>query len=117
LAWQKKGSPLFILASLLSEAGIDSSAYAQLAENGRIALRDLSVADRTKLADSMSIPLDTQDTFNGMERIYALRGPITKDRDLFKPLLWELARDFQKMASLTQNSLSQQLSTTPNSCV
>lgn len=94
LALNKKSKPVTYTTSLLDTIHIETSKYK--AENGTIRIGDLDQDDLKKLAAAMSIPVDKQDTFNGMENIYSYRSPITKDKELFKDILREIAKNYAK---------------------
>nr|WP_295783417.1 NUDIX domain-containing protein [Rhodoferax sp.] len=47
---------------------------------------------RARFACALDIPLDRQVTFLDMERLYALRAPLTRHPDLFAPQLWRIAQ-------------------------
>lgn len=78
-------------ASVLAEAGI------RLTGREAMPLAELSPELRQRLANRLAIPLDRQITFLDLERIYRLRGPITKNLRAFVPLLRQIARDYQAM--------------------
>lgn len=78
---------LSIPSDILSKIDIDISKY-----NSRdIKLTDLTGDDLQKYASSMRIPLEQQETFNKMEEIYVMRGPFTKNKELFPDLLRKVA--------------------------
>lgn len=62
-----------------------------------INLRQLSETDLNTLKKHLKLPTITQETFNKMEEIYALRGPFTKNKGLFPDYLKCLANDYKKM--------------------
>lgn len=90
-----KGETFHYPLSLLEDVGVNIEPYAAQAKNGNIPLNIVSEADRHILSEAMSIPIDRQETFNGMEEIYRLRGPIAKDTELFAPILRKIAEDYQ----------------------
>ena len=83
---------LAIPADLMSKIGIDTAKYNR-DEKNNIKLNDLAKnrEDIAKYADAMRIPLEQQETFNKMEEIYVMRGPFTKNKELFPDLLREVA--------------------------
>jgi ADP-ribose pyrophosphatase YjhB (NUDIX family)/adenosine deaminase len=76
---------------LLETAGIRAGSGPQ------VRLAALSPAVRDTLAARLALPVDRQSTFAGLERVYALRGPIARRVDLFEPLLRQVARDYAAM--------------------
>jgi hypothetical protein len=76
---------------LLETAGI------QAGSGSEVRLAALSPAVRETLAARLVLPVDRQSTFAGLERVYALRGPIARRVDLFEPLLRQVARDYAAM--------------------
>ena len=82
-------------ADYLQEIGIDISKYEQN-ENGQILISSIDEADVRLLKEHLAIPITTQETFNKMEEIYKLRGPFTKNPELFADYLKALAKDYQK---------------------
>ncbi len=56
------------------------------------ALSTLGPAARARLACALDIPLDRQVTFLDMERLYAMRAPLTRHPALFAPQLWRIAQ-------------------------
>ncbi|MCB9678981.1 MAG: NUDIX domain-containing protein [Alphaproteobacteria bacterium] len=76
-------------AKLLALAGIAATADIPLA-----AAPD---AVRDALARALSLPLDTQHTHKDMDRVYALRRPITKHRPAFPALCAQIAADYAAM--------------------
>lgn len=81
-------------AKLLEKVGIDINNY-YIDENGNVELNSLTDSDIEILKEGLKIPQVTQETFNKMEEIYALRGPFTKNKELFPDLLYELAKDYK----------------------
>ncbi|MBR4004033.1 MAG: hypothetical protein IKI95_08350 [Clostridia bacterium] len=79
---------------LLDKAGIQYSFY-QPDESGMYALEDIISNSQNKqlLVNSMKIDTSEQETFNKMEDIYAMRGPLTKNKDMFIPILRAIAED------------------------
>lgn len=68
-----------------------------LAQAGIFCERDtplsaLAPAARDRLACALDIPLDRQVTFLDMERLYAMRAPLTRHPALFAPQLWRIAQ-------------------------
>jgi adenosine deaminase len=92
LALNKPGEPITYPTYLLESLNIDTTRY--IVKDQQLAVRDLDLNDLLKLEMAMAIPVDKQDTFNGMEGIYQYRGPITKNKDLFKDILREIGRDY-----------------------
>lgn len=56
------------------------------------ALTELDDLARARLACALDIPLDRQTTFLEMERLYALRAPLTRHPALFAAQLWRIAQ-------------------------
>lgn len=79
---------------LLTKIGIDVSNYS-IDENGNIELETISDKDIATLKEHLMISQVTQETFNKMEEVYALRGPFTKNKALFPDLLKALAQDYK----------------------
>ena len=86
-----------IPASLAKKAGIDITQYA-VDKQDNILLSDIAARhdDMEKYMDSMRIPLEQQETFNKMEEIYVMRGPFTKNPDMFPALLRKTASSHAK---------------------
>ena len=82
--------------NLLKEIGIDIGTY-QLENQDSILLSQLSEKDINILKDRLKLPIITQETFNKMEEIYKLRGPFTKNKELFPDLLKSLANNYKEM--------------------
>lgn len=80
---------------LLESIGIDISRY-EVDEKGKIRFNDIDEKDIEILKKSLKISPITQETFNRMEEIYALRGPFTKNKECFPDFLRVLAEDYQK---------------------
>lgn len=82
-----------IPAWILEKSGIDTSRYV-VDEKNNVLLRDVAAhkTDMDKYLSSMRIPLEQQETFNKMEDIYVMRGPFTKNPDLFSSLLRKTAQ-------------------------
>ncbi len=59
---------------------------------GDMPLTTLEEPARQRFACALDIPLDRQVTFLDMERLYALRAPLTRHPALFAPQLWRIAR-------------------------
>ena len=79
---------------LLTKIGIDVINYS-IDESGNIKLDSISDKDLAILKEHLMISQVTQETFNKMEEIYALRGPFTKNKTLFPDLLKSLAIDYK----------------------
>ncbi len=86
---------IFYPSWCLEKVGIDLNKY-NFNENGSIRLRDISQEDLKILESKLKLPQATQETFNKMEEIYALRGPFTKNKELFPDYLRMLADDYKK---------------------
>jgi ADP-ribose pyrophosphatase YjhB (NUDIX family) len=56
-----------------------------------MALDALAPVARDRFANALDIPLDRQVTFLDMERLYAMRAPLTRNPALFVPQLWRIA--------------------------
>lgn len=95
LALNKQGNPVTYSRDELIALGIDTAKYG---DKDRIAVKELAENkhDLQLLKNAMAIPVDKQDTFAGMEKIYVYRGPITKDKELFKDILWAIAEDYHR---------------------
>lgn len=78
-------------SELLELAGIHTQ------EKTALPLGHLSLELRRILEQRLCIPLDRRIPFIGMEKIYRLRAPITKNLDTFIPLCRQIARDYQAM--------------------
>ncbi|MDR1917362.1 MAG: hypothetical protein LBQ05_00015 [Christensenellaceae bacterium] len=63
--------------------------------NGKYLLDDIIADDKNRqlLIGAMKIDTSEQETFNKMEEIYATRGPITKNPNLFIPILKTIAKE------------------------
>lgn len=81
-------------ASYLEKLGIDMNQYS-IDLYGNVLLSSVDKNDIEKLKSGLIIPQITQETFMKMEDIYAMRGPFTKNKELFPELMKELARDYQ----------------------
>ena len=82
-------------ANDLQNMGIDITKYEQN-EEGKINVNDLNEEDLAILEDYIRMPMITQETFPRMERVYSLRKPFTKNKEMLPDLLKELALDYQK---------------------
>lgn len=78
-------------AELLESAGI------RLERRGAVPLAELSPELRGTLARALVLPLDRQVPFAELERVYRLRGPITKHPAAWEPLLRAIAADYGRM--------------------
>ncbi|MBL8193100.1 MAG: hypothetical protein JNM06_04710, partial [Blastocatellia bacterium] len=67
-------------------------------EKEPLPLANLSTELQNILVQRLSIPLDRRVPFVGMEKIYKLRSPITKNIKTFIALCWQIAKDYQRMA-------------------
>ena len=65
-------------------------------EKGNVKLSDISPIDLEIMKNRLKLSQITQETFNKMEEIYDLRGPFTKNPELFGDYLRELAKDYQR---------------------
>lgn len=81
-------------AYLLTRIGVDISQY-EVDENGKIKLNSISDKDLDILKTKLMISPVTQETFNKMEEVYDLRGPFTKNKELFPDYLKTLAQDYK----------------------
>ena len=61
-------------------------------EPDKLPLSALQATARDQLACALDIALDRQVTFLDMERIYAMRAPLTRHPALFEPQLWRIAQ-------------------------
>ena len=82
-------------SKLLSKIGIDVSKY-DIDANGNIELASINDNDIATLKEKLIISQVTQETFNKMEEVYTLRGPFTKNKELFPDLLRALAQDYKE---------------------
>ena len=80
---------------LLNQVGIMHNSL-EADENGNVKLSGLNDYELRMLRESLKLPQVTQETFNKMEEIYDLRGPFTKNPELFGDYLTELAKDYQR---------------------
>ena len=76
---------------LLELAGIHTT------EKEPLPLANLSTELQNILVQRLSIPLDRRVPFVGMEKIYKLRSPITKNIKTFIALCHQIAKDYQTM--------------------
>lgn len=81
-------------AHFLAQVGVDTGQY-EIDEKGNIELKSVSDEDLDTLKSGLMISPVTQETFNKMEEIYALRGPFTKNKELFPDLLHSLAETYR----------------------
>ena len=81
---------LSLSASLLAEAGVHIDG-----PSARVA--DLPEGAQAKLARAVEVPIDKRITFLDMERIYRVRGAITKSELTFVAILRRLALDYAAM--------------------
>lgn len=70
----------------------DTLAQAGIATGHDLPLAQLPPPARARFAAALDIPLDRQVTFLDMERLYALRAPLTRHPALFVPQLWRIAQ-------------------------
>ena len=82
-------------ASKLEQLGISTDRY-EVDENGQVKLSALSEYDMENMKNGLKLSQVTQETFNKMEEIYDLRGPFTKNPEMFGDYLWELGREYQR---------------------
>ncbi len=80
----------------LEKMGIDIDKYG-LTKDDKIDFNRISNQDLETMKFKLKISPITQETFNKMEEIYALRGPFTKNKELFPVLLRELAYNYADM--------------------
>lgn len=74
---------------------IDVDQY-EVGADGLVKLNSISEQNIEKMKSKLMISPVTQETFNKMEEIYALRGPFTKNKELFPDYLRALANDYKK---------------------
>lgn len=79
---------------LLEKAGIKIDVNSS--EQKNISFSELSEDNIEQLKNAMILSPVTQETFLTMEDIYALRGPITKNKELFPDLLKSLANEYKE---------------------
>ena len=82
-------------AKFLTKMGIDVSKYS-IDDEGNIALTSIDETDIESIKSQLMISPVTQETFNKMEEVYALRGPFTKNKELFPDYLRALAEDYKR---------------------
>ena len=82
-------------ASLLTELGIDVKKYS-IDDEGNVALTSIDKEDIEAMKSQFMISPVTKETFKRMEKIYALRGPFTKNKELFLDYLRALAEDYKR---------------------
>ena len=82
-------------AQYLKKVGIDTSQY-EVDDAGNINMNDISEGDLDALKSGLMISPVTQETFNKMEEVYTLRGPFTKNKELFTDLLHSLAETYRE---------------------
>ena len=91
--------------SLLNKIGINISRYTTFDKvinqktgetQNFVKFNDLDKKDINLLKENLMISPITQETFNKMEEIYALRGPFTKNSELFPDYLRALAEDYKR---------------------
>lgn len=76
-------------ASLLEAAGVRGG--------GDLLVSELPPSARERLARALEVPVERRVTFVDMERIYRLRGPVTKSEAALPAILRTLARDYAAM--------------------
>ena len=84
------GADITMPRALLDEAGVHI-------EGAAARIGDLPDGARARLARALSVPIDKRITFLDMERIYRLRGAITKAPQTFAVILRKLAEDYAAM--------------------
>lgn len=82
-------------AYMLTKLGIDAGKYS-IDDKGNVALTSLDESDIETMKSQFMIPPVTQELFTRMEKIYALRGPLTKSKELFPDYLRALAEDYKR---------------------
>ena len=85
-------------AKFLTKLGIDAQKYT-VDDKGNVLLSLLDKDDIVKMRMGLIISPVTQETFNKMEEIYALRGPFTKNKELFPDFLRALAKDYKEQGT------------------
>ena len=96
---------------VLEKIGIDMSGY-EVDDKGMVELASINEKDIKVLKEALAMPIATQELFNRMEEVYALRGPMTKNKALFPDLMMALAEDYAKNGvEYAELSLSDVLST------
>lgn len=70
----------------------DTLAQAGIYSEHDMPLVVLDPTARARFACALDIPLDRQVTFIDMERLYAMRAPLTRHPALFVPQLWRIAQ-------------------------
>lgn len=78
----------------LEQIGINTTDFL-INEKNEISLEGVIANEKNKmiLKNAMKIDTSEQETFNRMEEIYALRGPFTKNPNMFLPIVKEIAKD------------------------
>ena len=82
-------------AQYLKKVGVDTSQY-EVDGSGNVNINAISEDDLNALKSGLMISPVTQETFNKMEEVYALRGPFTKNKELFPDLLHSLAETYRE---------------------
>jgi len=82
-------------AEMLKECGIEVEKYV-VDERGLVQITEISNEDIEKFKAKLMISQVTQETFNKMEDVYRLRGPFTKNKELFPDYLRALAQDYKQ---------------------
>jgi len=88
------GQGVFYTKDQLQKIQINTD-YLEANDKNQVLLDDviLNTANREKLINAMKIDTSEQETFNRMEDIYSFRNPITKNPNLFMPMVEEIAKD------------------------
>ena len=81
-------------AKMLEQIGITPD-VGIIDEEGKVPLSQLSEEQLRLLERGLKISQLTPETFTKMEDLYDIRGPFTKNPELFGDYLWELARDYE----------------------
>ena len=82
-------------AKFLTKMGIDVSKYS-IDDEGNIALTSIDETDIESMKSQLRISQVTKETFKKMEEKYELRGPFTKNKELFLDYLRTLAEDYKR---------------------
>lgn len=106
------GHEIYFPSWILEKANIDYT-YIPNNKNNQYKLEDIisNTSNRQLLINAMKIDTSEQETFNKMEEIYAVRGPFTKNPNMFIPIIEAIANGCkQNGIKYTELSLSSVIS-------